>query len=100
MTTPPETAVEPRAVHCARCAAELRPGTGNLYRITIEAVADPPPATFCADDPTPDIRKKIKQLLAQMEGLSEQEALDQVYRRLTLYLCLPCYRNWIENPLG
>lgn len=100
MTTHPETPANPGAVHCARCAAELRPGTGNLYRITIEAVADPAPATFCMDDPTPDIRKLIEQLLAQMEGLSEQEALDQVCRRLTRYLCGPCYREWIKNPMG
>jgi hypothetical protein len=26
--------------------------------------------------------------------------MDQVYRRLVLYLCAPCYRVWIENPTG
>jgi hypothetical protein len=35
-----------------------------------------------------------------MAGVSEQEALDQVYRRLVLYLCGPCYRVWIEDPTG
>jgi hypothetical protein len=35
-----------------------------------------------------------------MDGVTAQEALDQVYRRLVIHLCGPCYRNWIENPTG
>jgi hypothetical protein len=38
--------------------------------------------------------------LARLEGISEQEALDQFYRRRTLHLCIPCFRRWIENPTG
>jgi hypothetical protein len=36
-------------------------------------------------------------MIEQMRGLSEQELLDQVYRRLIVYLCGPCYRRWIED---
>jgi hypothetical protein len=32
--------------------------------------------------------------------VSGQEAMDQVYRRVTVYLCGPCYRRWIENPVA
>jgi hypothetical protein len=85
---------------CARCAAELEPGTGDFYVVNIEAIADPTPPTISAEDLTTDIRKRIEQLLQQMKGLSAQEAMNQVYRRLTLYLCGPCYREWIENPTG
>jgi hypothetical protein len=85
---------------CARCAVELQPGAGDFYRVTIEAVADPSAPTFEAEDLEGDIRRKIEQLLARMEGISEREALDQVYRRLVLHLCGPCYREWIENPTG
>jgi hypothetical protein len=85
---------------CQRCGAELRPGSGDFYRVTIEAVADPTPPTFSAEDLAGDIRQRIERLLAQMEGLSEQEALDQVYRRLAFCLCGPCYRRWIEDPTG
>jgi hypothetical protein len=90
---------EPAPLFCARCAAELQPGAGNFYRITIEAVADPDPPDLSAQDPA-DLRKQIEQLLTEMEGLSAQEAMDQVCRRLILYLCGPCYRQWIENPAG
>jgi hypothetical protein len=85
---------------CARCLAELQRGAGNCYRITIEAVADPFPPTISAEELEADLRQQIEQLLARMQTLSEQEALEQVYRRLTLYLCAACYRQWIKNPTG
>ena len=85
---------------CDRCAIELHPGSGNLYQITIEAVADPTAPVFSADELAADHRQEIARLLARLEGISSQEALDQVYRHLTLYLCGPCYRVWIENPTG
>ena len=79
---------------------ELIPGSGNFYQINIEAVADPTPPIVAAEDLATVIRRRIQRLLEQMEDISEQEAMDQVYRRLTLYLCGPCYREWIENPTG
>lgn len=85
---------------CLRCGAALRPGSGDLYRITVEAVADPYPPDFTADDLAGDSRRKIERLLAQLEGLTEQEALDQVYRRRTFHLCVPCYLRWMEAPAG
>jgi hypothetical protein len=97
---PPDAATEALPCFCARCALELRPGAGNFYRVTIEAVADPMPPVISADDLAGDLRQRIERLIRQMEGLSPQEAMDQVYRRLTLYLCGPCYRQWIDNPTG
>ena len=85
---------------CRRCQAELAPGRGTFYRVTIEAVAEPTPPTITAEDLARDHRAEIERLLARLARLSEEEALAQVYRRLTLYLCGPCYRQWIENPTG
>lgn len=99
MTTKPDPTSATEPLWCARCAAELQPGSGTFYQVTIEAVADPTPPTIAADDPAA-LRRNIEQLIRQMGDLSAQEALDQVYRRLTLYLCGPCYRQWIENPTG
>jgi len=98
VVTKQDQAVDVSPLLCARCARELQPGSGNFYRVTIEAVADPTPPTISGEDLAGDIRKRIEQLLRQMEGLSAQEAMDQVYRRLVLYLCGPCYRQWIEDP--
>ncbi len=96
MTTKPP----PDPVACRRCGAGLRPGAGNFFRVVIEAMADPSPPSPSAEDLAADVRPEIERLLAELSGLSEEEALGQVYRRLTLYLCGPCYRDWIENPTG
>jgi hypothetical protein len=85
---------------CDRCAVELKPGEGSFYVVRIEAFADPTPPGFSVDDLLRDAKAEIRRLLEQMGELSAQEAMDQVYRRLVLYLCGPCYRRWIENPTG
>ncbi len=85
---------------CRRCGAELQPGRVNFYRVTIEAVADPTPPTITAEELATDVQPQIERLLAQLAGLSEEEAMAQVFRRLTFSLCGPCYRTWIDNPTG
>jgi hypothetical protein len=67
--------------------------------VRIEAVADPSPPRFSEEDLKHDPRVEIERLFRQMSGLSEQELMDQVYRRLLLHLCGPCYRQWIEDPV-
>jgi len=79
---------------------ELVPGEGSFYVVRIEAFADPTPPEFTDEDLRRDTRAEIDRLLTQLQDLSEQEAMDQVYRRMTIYLCAPCYRKWIENPTG
>lgn len=85
---------------CDRCGRELRPGTGDFYLVRIEALADPTPPSFSQDDLAHDPKAEIARLLEQMRDLTEQQAVDQVYRRLNLYLCGPCYRHWIDNPVA
>jgi hypothetical protein len=85
---------------CARCAAELHPGSGNLYLVKIEAVADPSPPSISEEDLRQDFQGEIQKLISQMERMSASEAMDQVHRRVTLYLCGSCYRDWIEDPTG
>ena len=79
---------------------ELQPGEGTFYVVRIEAMADPTPPSFSAEDLDRDVRQDLDDLFWQVLGLSEQEALDQVYRRLTIFLCGPCYARWIEDPAG
>ncbi len=100
MARKPDPTPDPAPLFCARCSVELCPGTGTFYQVRIEAVADPTPPLVTEEDLTTDVRQQIEQLLAQMADLSPQEAMDQVYRRLILHLCLPCYRQWIEDPAG
>ena len=85
---------------CSRCLAELRPGTGDFFEVSIQAVADPTPPVITAEDLQRDLRQEMRALVAQLEGMSEREALDQVARRVTIHLCNACFAQWIENPAG
>ncbi len=90
----------PRRLVCRRCAAELLPGSGDFYVVRIEAVADPTPPAFTEEDLDRDTAAEITRLIAAMRDLSAEEAMNQVYREIDFRLCGPCYRQWIENPLG
>jgi hypothetical protein len=83
---------------CARCAAELKPGT--FYVVRIEAFADPSVQAPQKELSAEQIRSQIERLVKQLADVSEREAMDQVHRQLTLHLCQGCYRLWIENPAG
>ena len=88
---------------CHRCAAILQPGRhddGTFYIVRIEAFADPSPPRINGDETLESIGNEIDELIEQMKGLSERELMDQVHRSLTLTLCSPCYRQWIERPTG
>jgi hypothetical protein len=85
---------------CRRCGRELHPGRGDLYVVSILAVADPSPPIFTEDDLSDDIGAEILRLTAQMSRLDAEQAQDQVYRRLVLHLCSSCYQQWIEDPTG
>ena len=83
---------------CHRCGAGLRPGKGNFYIVRIEAFADPTPPTLSEADLAIDVDAEIENLLEEMKHMTPQELMDQVHRRLTIHLCGPCYRVWIEDP--
>jgi hypothetical protein len=83
---------------CDRCQRELRPGRGEFYVVSIEAVADPTPPSFTEEDLEVDYKAEIARIVEHLHDLSAQEAMDQVYRKVTLYLCVPCFEGWIEDP--
>jgi hypothetical protein len=82
---------------CLRCGKYLRLGRDSCYLVNVEAMADPSPPILSTEE---NARGQIEGLIEQMKELSPQEAMDQVYRRLSFYLCGTCYRSWIENPTG
>lgn len=88
------------SLFCHRCGAVLTPGEGNFYVVRILAVADPTPPTLSEEDLAADIDREIEQILEEIGRMGQQELTDQVFRRLTIHLCAPCYRVWIENPAG
>jgi hypothetical protein len=102
MSTNPSAAndADPSQPACRRCGRELSPGRGDLYVVSILAVADPSPPNFTEEDLSGDIGAEILRLTAQMNRLDAKQAQDQVYRRLVFHLCPSCYRHWIEDPTG
>lgn len=84
---------------CARCLRLLRPGRGEFYVVQIEAVADPSPPNLDAYEEQ-DIRRSYEELVRQLKDVSEQEAKDQVFRRLKIILCNDCFPTWFGNPAG
>jgi hypothetical protein len=91
---------DPSSLWCDRCAKPIHPGRGDYYLVRIDAVADPAPPVIAAEDLAIDFDQEFKRLVAETEELSAQEAMDQVHRRVVLYLCVSCYNQWIENPAG
>jgi len=83
---------------CHRCGEILTPGEGSFYFVQITAVADPTGPTITEADLAGDIEAEIEKLLAELRDRSEQELIDQVYRRLIIHLCASCYAEWIEDP--
>lgn len=84
---------------CHRCGCSLTPGEGSFYVVRIEAFADPTGPNIDLDEANQmDIAAEIERLIDQMKDMTERELMDQVYRRLTIHLCGPCYRQWIEDP--
>ena len=89
-----------RELSCQRCSAPIVRGRGECYVVKIHAVADPTPPVITEEELAADVRSEIQTLLNQLRGLSEQALIDQVYRRELFYLCGPCYRHWIKDPMG
>jgi hypothetical protein len=82
---------------CHRCGSILTPGEGSFFVIRIEAFADPTPPDLTGLSEG-DLLREIDDLIDAVNEMSEQELMDEVYRKLTILLCRPCYRLWITNP--
>ncbi len=87
-------------LRCGRCSQEVHPGQADFFVIRVEAFADPTPPEITEDDLQRDYRREIEMLMAAMQNLSEQQAMDQVYRRRNLILCNGCCDEWMQRPLG
>ena len=80
---------------CDACGRELSPG--GFYVARVEVVTDPamPPI-----DTTQPAAESVDDLIAELSDFTEQELLDQVFRRSEHRLCPPCAAEVAANPLG
>lgn len=78
----------------------IAPGADDFYLVSIVAVADPSPPIITEEDLARNVQVEINRLIRSMHHLNEEEAQDQVFRRVSFRLCGTCYRQWIEDPTG
>ncbi|MHB1560608.1 MAG: hypothetical protein ACYC61_24410 [Isosphaeraceae bacterium] len=84
--------------HCRRCGRVLQPGRGELYVVSILAVADPYPPVYTEADLALDVGSEIRRLVRRLASTDADEARDEVYRREVFHLCVACYQRWIDQP--
>jgi hypothetical protein len=82
------TRPDPSTLCCNRCAKTIHPGRGDYYLVRIEAIADPAPPGFTQEDLAIDFDQEFKKLVEQTRQLTARQAMDQVYRRVVLNLCV------------
>ena len=58
------------------------------------------PPVITLEELLKDHATEMREIAEQLKDVSPQEMMDQVHRQMTFFLCLPCYRQWIENPTG
>lgn len=97
---PSEERPEYPPCHCRRCGRVLQPGRGELYVVSVLAVADPYPPVYTEADLALDVGSEIRRLVRRLGATEADLALDEVYRREVFHLCVACYQHWIDQPAG
>jgi hypothetical protein len=85
---------------CDRCGEPLLVRSDVRYEVKIEVKCAYDPMEITDEDLAQDHAAQMKKVLQQMEGLSEEEAQNQVYRVFKFDLCPRCQKDYIKNPLG
>ncbi len=85
---------------CDRCGSGLLLDSPVRYEVRIEVKAAYDPMEITEEDLRKDYRAEMERVLRQLEGISAEEAQDQVYRELRFDLCAACRRPFLMNPLG
>ena len=84
---------------CDRCGNGLLLDAPVRYevRIEVKSAYDPMELT---DDDLADASRKLKEAVDAVKHLSEQEAMDEVYKEFRFDLCRTCQKEFIKAPLG
>lgn len=84
---------------CDRCGQPIEKGTLRfITKIQVYAAADQLEIT--AEDLHESHREEIARLLAQCEGMTEEELMRDVHVEFQYDLCRRCQRAFLANPLG
>src|SRR6516225_5161952 len=84
---------------CDLCGHELLGRSEIRYEVKIEVKAAYDPLNFTEDDLAQNVRTEIAKLIQQLEGISEDEAQNEVYRQFKFDLCAACQKKYVREPL-
>jgi len=82
---------------CDLCGQELLAKSEVRYEVRIEVKAAHDPLEITEEDLAQDVRAKIAKLLRQLEGISEEEAQNEVYRQFEFDLCAACQKRYVKG---
>jgi hypothetical protein len=89
----------PAQHRCAFCDRPIEVGTGYVARIDVFADPQLPPMSSEQIE-SANLNATMAELMAQMNGMSQEELQDSVHRRFEYRLCPLCHRSFLANPLG
>jgi hypothetical protein len=85
---------------CDWCGKDLLSNSEVRYEVQIEVKAAYDPLIVTNKDLAKDFRTEIARVLQQLEGVSVEEAQNQVYRMFHFDLCPRCQGKYVSNPLA
>gem|GEM_PF-980046 len=82
---------------CDICGKEMLLVSDVRYEIKMEVKAAYDPWELTKEDLEQDYDAKIKNILRELEGLSKEEAEEEVYKVFYFDLCRSCQQKYVRN---
>ncbi len=86
-------------VTCDHCGKQMRAGE-DRYVVKIEVFAAHDPAEITEADLEEDHMEAVSELLRELEGAEETDAVEPASRRLRYDLCPTCRQRFLRDPLS
>ena len=87
-------------ISCDRCGKGRLVDEEVRYLVKVEVWAAYDPMEIAPEDLEKDREAEIRELVEALDRMTEQEAMDSVYRKLVFDLCPACQRDYLADPLG
>lgn len=84
---------------CDRCGNGLLLDAPVRYEVRIEVKSAYDPMEITSED-LAQASKNLRDAVEAVKHLSEQEAMDEVYKEFRFDLCRTCQKQFIRAPLG
>lgn len=84
---------------CDRCGNGLLLDAPVRYEVRIEVKSAYDPLELTAED-LANAAANLKEAVEQVRHLSEEEAMDEVYKEFRFDLCRGCQKAFLKAPLG